>query len=85
MNDDITYVKELDSEPLIWINEGCKTCGKITLRIPHLLLIDMLKNCEQSVLRDMLIMRLQEDDVSEQLRHSLEANHIFDKLNSGGW
>lgn len=83
MIDDMTiedYFKEVDDNSLIWVKEGCKTCQKITIRIPHLLLVDMLKNCEQSGLRDLLIQKLKDGDISDQLRNTLKVNHIWDKI-----
>lgn len=74
------YVQKMDEAQPIIVYEGCKVCNKITIRIPHTLLRDMLVNCEPSAERDILITKLKEADISDSLKDMLEQNHIFEKV-----
>lgn len=81
MNDDKldwgNLLATVDDERFV-IKEGCKNCGKITIRIPHQLLADMLKNCKQSDDRDMFIRQLRKIDKSQNLSACLEREGIWD-------
>ena len=62
----------------ILVSEGCGECGKVTLRIPHQLLADMLKNCERSNDRDILICKLKNMEKSMNLSACLDREKIWD-------
>lgn len=74
------YVQKMDEAQPIMVYEGCTVCNRITIRIPHTLLRDMLINCEQSAERDILITKLKEAHISDNLKDMLEKNHIFEKI-----
>ena len=57
--------------------EGCGNCGMVSLRIPHKLLADMLKNCEESYERDKLIDVLRKMRKSANLSACLDSEHIL--------
>lgn len=60
--------------------EGCNSCGMVSLRIPHKLLADMLKNCEESYERDKLIDILSKMKKSVNLSACLDSENIWDLI-----
>ena len=67
----------------VFAYEGCGNCGNISLRIPHQLLADMLKNCKQSYDRDELIKRLWKIQKSNDLSACLNREGIWKLLDEG--
>lgn len=59
--------------------EDCN-CGKVVIRISHQLLADMLKNCEKSYDRDVLIRFLRDMEKSDNLKAWLDREKIWDLL-----
>lgn len=64
----------------IFVSENCNTCGRVVLRIPHELFVDMLKNCPRSYNRDVLIRKLKDIPKSLNLEAAIEREKIFEML-----